>query len=685
MRMVAELRTRIKAYFVRMFRTREVIKVFKAAHAQELSMAPVQTWPVIQARQNQEIALIKAGKLNITDRKSWAWPFMPQSIYRMSTPVMKTLPYNLRRMSRTPVPRRAMNLVKNAIINQDWEIRAIDGAVSLDDANEQSQRIKIATKMFEHPNNQDSFQTWCEKGLEDFLLLGSFVAELRVTPDPDRPIKMWAVNTESMRIFMAWSEDTPDMPRYAQMTGLKGERGAILFYDDEILYIKDNESTDNPFGLGCMEVAFQSVNDFLGVQRMSGMAGADQVHKTFLWWEQPQPDTAYQILRRHIQNELEGQSKISIIGGAKKPEVVEVTPVTVDDLLLPWQEMLIRMIANAFNISAMSLNITNDINKAVGQVLDDKDFRAAVVPLAKRMQSAYTRFILHRKLGWTDLEFAYVGLDDPDKETQMDLCSRMYSANAETPNGIRKAMGLAPLDSPFAELTQQEAMIVMAEVTGMIQDQQADHAMGRQLAMSQMMQPPQQPGGPQDQNGGQGNGQPGQGEGNEEEKPQQGGGGGAAPQKPVNLGKGQPGTGTIKLPQMKPTQFPVAGTNYTAAEIAAMDIEELINKMACGILPAPNRLIRAMEQQDPSILEQMSEQVREFLEELAEENNKPQPKTPKQIVDEWRKKQAKLLLDDKRRISNYSEWLYKTGGMNVFGKPNKDIGKPGVPPSITGV
>ncbi len=685
MRIIAELRTRVKAYFVRKFRTREVLKVFKAAHKQELSIVPLQSWPVVQARQTQEIALIKAGKLNITDRKSWAWPFMPQSVYRMSTPVMKTLPYNMRRMSRTPVPRRAMNLVKNAIINQDWEIRAIEGSVPIDDDNEQRDRIKIATKLFEHPNNEDSFQTWAEKGLEDFLILGSFVAEMRYTPDPERPLKMWTVNTESVRIFMAWSEDTPDMPRYAQMTGLKGERGAILFYNDEILYIKDNESTDNPFGLGCMEVAFQSVNDFLAIQRMAGMAGADQIHKTWLWWEQPQTDSTYQILRRHIQNEIEGQAKVSIIGGAKKPEVLEINPVLIEDLLLPWQEMLIRMIANAFNISAMALNITNDINKAVGQVLDDKDFRAAVVPLAKRLQSAYTRHLLHRKLGWTDLEFAFIGLDDPDKETQMDLCARLYSTNAEVPNGIRKAMGLNPFDSPFAELTQMEAMIVMAEVTAAIQDQAADKAMGRQVAMSNYQQQQMLPQTSEQGQGTDGNTDSGGGGGTQQ--PEQGNGGPpqSGPPKPVNLGKGQPGTGTVKLPQMTPTQFPVAGTKMNASQIASMNLGEIMMAMDCGLLPKAKYLLRAMEQQDPSILEQMTEQVREFLEELAEEENKPEPRTSLAVVKAWRKQQAKRLLLQNSRVSNFSEWLYKTGGMSVKGQPLKDKGIPGKPPDVMGV
>lgn len=682
MAFLSELKTRIKAQFVRFFRTREIVRVFKAGHATELTQTPVQMWPMVKARQSQEIALIKAGKLQITDRKSWGWPFMPQSVYRMSTPVSKTLPYNLRRMSRTPVPRRAMNIIKDAITNLDWEIRPIDGEI-VDDETEQAERIKIGTKLFIRPNNEDSFQTWAEKGIEDFLLVGGFVSEMRLTPDPMRPIKMWAVNVDSVRIFISWREDTPDMPRYAQMTGLRGERGAILFYDDELMYIKDNESTDNPFGLGKMEIAFESVNSFLAIQRMAGMAGADQIHKTWMWWEQPQTDQAYQILRRHIQNELEGQAKVSIIGGVKKPEVVEIKPVSIEDLLIPWQEMLIRMIANAFGMSAMALNITNDVNRAVGQVLDDKDFRTAVVPMAKRMQGAFTRQVLHRKLGWTDLEFVFVGIDDPDLETQMDMCARMYSTNAITPNQIRKKMGEAPMQSPYAEMTQMEAMIIMAQITGMVQDQNASNAFGRQVSMMQMQPPPDQ----EEQDNDKSEPQAAKGKkkkGNSSQGPENDGGGGAqqGPPKPPNFGTGKPGTGTVKLPKTSMTQFPVSGSGFTAADIAQMPVDELSGRIQAGQLPKARRLLRDMKAQAPGILEQMSEEVRQFLEDLADEENQPEPKTPQEVVNRWRKEQGKRLLQQNSRTSNYSDWLYKTGGMSYRGKPVKNLGTPGKPPDV---
>jgi hypothetical protein len=346
-------------------RVREVERAFRTAHAQELTITPVADLPLVKARQAMEIDHVRAGKLSIVDRKSWAYPFLPATVQRLSMPVQKTTPYNLRRFSRTPVARRAMNLIKNAVIQQPWEIRAKADA-DVDDETEQAERIKIATQMFSHPNNVDSHQTWIEMGIEDMCIMGAFACELTFTPNPQRPLKMWMVNVESIRIFVSWSESTPDLPHYAQMTGLQGERGAILFYDDELMYIRDNPATDNPFGLGKLEVAFQSLNDLLGVQRMAGMAGSDQVHKTWLWWEQPQTDQAYQIVRRHIQNELEGQAKISIVGGMKKPEVIEVQPTTEDDLLINWQEMLIRMIGNAFDMSGMALGIEHDVNRAVG-------------------------------------------------------------------------------------------------------------------------------------------------------------------------------------------------------------------------------------------------------------------------------------------------------------------------------
>ena len=672
--------------FLKYFRTRQVLQVFEASHVSELRDTPITQWPMLKQKHRQEIAAVKAGQLDIVDRKSWSWPFLPASINRLSVPVQKSSPYNLKRFGRTPVPRRAMNIIKSAVISQSWEVRAKDD-VLVDDKDEQKERIRIASRIFEHPNNQDSFQTFIEQGLEDFLSYGGFCCEIGVTVDPMRPVKLWAVNVESIRKFLAWSESTPDMPRYAQMTGLKGERGAICFYDDEMFYMMDNPSTDNPFGLGKLEVGFTMINYLLGIHDMAGKAGADTVHKTWLWWSQPQSDSAYQIIRRHIQNDLEGQAKVSIIGGMQKPDVLEINPVLEQDLLLNWQEMLIRMIANAFDMSAMALGIEHDVNRAVGTVLADRDFRTAVVPTAKRLQEVFTRKILHSKLGWMDLEFVFLNLDDPDRETMGDMMSRMYSANAVTPNEYRAAMGKERLDSPFADLTQFECMLINMEAMAKVQNQSADQAANRQLQVQQKstqmqqdmqrQQEMEQYGGYQDQGdqggGGQGGGQPQQ-----TQQPS----GEEAPLKmtPGNVAKGgqPPSPKPMSLPK-----FPIAGSRWTASAIAQMPVNSLVDRMLSGQLPkSPSKLLAQMQAQEPGILEQMTDEIREFFDEAIEqeEQETQKRKTPKQQIKKWETLAKQRYGKNAKRTNDMSQWLYEKG--RFAGKPGgpSRTNQPGLPP-----
>lgn len=686
----------LKAYIVKFLRTRETLKVFQSAHRQELRETPFYNWPTTMARHSQEIDAIKAGKLDtIVDRKSWQWPFLPASIQRLSVPVLKSSPYNLRRVSRTPVARRAMNLIKGAVTSQPWDVRKIQGVDPIDDDDAQQERIRIAKKIFSHPNGQDSFQTFIEQGLEDMCTLGAFVAELGVTLDPQRPLKMWPVNVESIRIFVSWSESTPDMPHYAQMTGLKGERGAILFYDDELLYAKENPSTDSPFGLGNMEVGFQSIIDFLGVQGMAGRAGTDQIHKTWLWWEQPQTDSAYQIVRRHIQNELEGQAKISIIGGMKKPEVIEVNPVTEQDLLLNWQEMLIRMIANAFDMSAMALGIEHDVNRAIGEVLDDKDFRSAVVPKAKKLQEVFTRKILHNKLNWYDLEFVFLNLDDPDAQTKMDMFTRMYSANSITPNEIRRRMGMQPSKSPYADLTQFECMLLNIQAMEMSQNNLADAGQQRQQQQMEQMQklmPQQQQ--QQDENTPalDKNSQPKQFPPKQLPPGQQQKQLPSGQQQPQGLQKVTPGTVSRggQPPSPKPLslpKFPIAGSRYTARKIAQMPVNQVTDVFKFSGMQAW-QFIRAMDEQEPGILEELTDEVKDFFKkQLEEEKKEKKPTASPRLMQRWEKELGVKYRQEDKRQRDYTSYLYKHGEQS--GRPGgfrkTKPGKPGeINPVIRG-
>ena len=129
---------------------RQVIDVLKLTHAQELMAYPRNEWPLVRSKQAEEIRAVAAGKpFDIVDRRSWAFPYLPEALHRLNQPILKNTPYNIRRFSETPIPRRAINLIKNAVLSLRWQVQPTSGE---DDLNpEREQRIQIAEESLKRP------------------------------------------------------------------------------------------------------------------------------------------------------------------------------------------------------------------------------------------------------------------------------------------------------------------------------------------------------------------------------------------------------------------------------------------------------------------------------------------------------------------------------------------------------
>jgi hypothetical protein len=294
-----------------------------------------------------------------------------------------------------------------------------------------------------------------------------------------------------------------------------------------------------------------------------------------------------QTVRRYIQNELEGQSKISLIANMPKPEVIDIKAVNPDDLLLDWQEFQIKIIGAAFDISPISLNMTQDVNKAVGKVMSDQDFLSAVVPMAIRLSEAYTYEVLHRRLGWTDLEFVFLGLEDPDQLTKATIQQRKYQMNALVPDEIREDDGRPPLPGGWGKLSfgQMQMMIMAAKPpTGAA----AGGGYGGSTGM--------------------GTGIPG------------GGGGGSL------------GTGT---------GMGIGGSAFTADDIADMSPEDIEWLQENNLLPETDELGQQMEQQSPGILQTLTQQLKQFFDVADEMDEEGEAHTrPAKVSKQDEKDQA---------------------------------------------
>ena len=307
------------------------------------------------------------------------------------------------------------------------------------------ERIAVLTENFERPNPDDSFRSMIEQVLEDVLVGGFGAIELDLTGDEQRPLVLWPVDGASIRIKSDW-DGNPASPRYVQGTGQFMPNADITLADEELSYIRLNPRTHTPFGLGKLEVAFETIHEFLGAHRYAARLASNTVVQYALWLQNMTPQH-HERLIRWWQDEIEGTGKVPILSVESKPEVLRFGAGTDADLRLQWQEFLIRIIADAFDLPPMVLGLERDVNRNTATTMYDEAFRTAVVPVARLVAEHLTRDVISKRLGWSDLQFVFTDLDAPNELEQAQIQQILVGCGVLTVNEVRRMKGLPALES----------------------------------------------------------------------------------------------------------------------------------------------------------------------------------------------------------------------------------------------
>jgi HK97 family phage portal protein len=354
----------------------------------------------------------------------------------------KPSPANLRRFSETPVARKAINTIKDSIAGMRWRVQPRPGR-NPGIADIES-RMQALTANFNAPNPDDSFRSLAEQVLEDIIVGGFGAIEIETTGDPLHPLTLWPVDGASIRIKSDW-DGLPSSPRYAQITGRMGPQAQVALNDDELIYIRLNPRTHTPFGLGRLEVAFETINAFLGANRYAARLASNSVVEYALWLQGLSPEH-HERLIRWWQDEIEGTGRVPILSVENKPEVLRFGGGTDADLRLQWQEFLLRIIADAFDLPPQSLGLEKDVNRSTASEMTDQAFRQAIVPTARLFAEHLTRDAISKKLGWSDLEFIFSDMDSSGSEIEQAQIQDILIRNGVlTVNEVRQMRGLPPL------------------------------------------------------------------------------------------------------------------------------------------------------------------------------------------------------------------------------------------------
>src|ERR1700728_1929265 len=425
--------------------------VFKKESGMGLGAAVKEMW--------ERVAGMAASTENVGERKTAITPLGMSSIFApfRTTGIQNALPKptaaNLRRFAETPVTRRAINCIKDRIACMDWQIEVRRGAGE-DQTGDRVQRASALTRALDLPNESDSFRTMIEQVIEDTLVGGFGAAEIE-TGDSDLPVRLYPVDGASIQVNANWKGDPSD-PRYAQITGKLGKESLLPLRDDELMYVRLNSRSHTPFGLGKVEVAFESISHFLQAHRYAAKLASNSVMQYALWLNERTPEQ-HERLIRWWQDEVEGSGRIPVLSSEQKPEVLKFAAGTDADLRLEWQQFLLTMIANAFDLPAMMLGAEQDVNQSTASELADEAFQNAIVPLAKLIADHITRDVIVKRLSWSDLRFVWTDLESRDEMIEVDIQTKLLAAGVLSVAEVRAMRGLAPAELANPLVESQEA------------------------------------------------------------------------------------------------------------------------------------------------------------------------------------------------------------------------------------
>lgn len=377
-------------------------------------------------------------------------------------PVFKPTPWNLRTFTRNPYARRAINAIKNPIANQPWEV-VVKKGITLN--SELQRQIDIVSKCFSRPNLDDNWSTFVERVLED-VFCGAGCFEMQLGGDPERPLWMYPVDGLSIQMYPMWDGD-PNSPKYCQVPGygtIAGNVAGINLLASEICYIPPNPSTSTPFGVGPMEVAFMTISRAIGATEYAGNVASNARPVSILNIGKTTPENLEKF-RQYWTNEIEGQGKTPIMGG-EAAESINLYPEGDKSLFLGWQEFQKSEIAVAFDLSPQNLGVERDVNRNTAEVAEDRDWESAIKPNAKMFERKMNTDVIEGKLGFTQIEFRFVGLDREDEKARADIHKTYYDMNVLTPNEIREEIGREPSESEWADKHAADVQIAVIAARG---------------------------------------------------------------------------------------------------------------------------------------------------------------------------------------------------------------------------
>lgn len=370
-----------------------------------------------------------------------------QTVPKASTP--KPSERMLRDFSRSAIPHRAISLIRDGVLAQNWRIVPAKAG----DKRSYKQAITAIENVIRHPNETDDYRTFWGQIINETLIGDNGAAEVVFTGDAHQPIKLYPVNGFSLEYCHGFFEN-PKQPRFCQR---RNQFDPVYLYDEDVLYIQHNKTTDSAFGLSPLEAAYKELLALFDVQEYANNQASNAVSKNALNLGENVSNQDLLAYRKYFAEEVYGKGITPILGGTKGASSLKIGAEGDSELFLEWQKHLITIISLSFGVDPKKLGQGSNTDRSTVEEQNESMLNEAIRPYCQLIQDAINEKIIKR-LGLSDsLRFEFYYEDTFEQKTKaQQIIVDQWNTNALTLAEYREKLGLPRIDSPYNDMSQAE-------------------------------------------------------------------------------------------------------------------------------------------------------------------------------------------------------------------------------------
>lgn len=342
----------------------------------------------------------------------------------------------LRAFANVELPRLAIETRKDQLEGLDWRIKPREGrgAKAVDKA-----RIKQVEKLLAKPDGLTPFASWLRPLLEDLLVIDAPTIEKRRNRGGEL-IGLEVIDGSTIKVLIDDTGRRPRAPEASYQQVIKGVPWANLTTDD-LIYAPRNIRPGHVYGFSPVEQIVVTINKALrrDIGQLAhfgaGMPPA-MINAPEGWTPDQIRQYAEWVDSRLANNPLEAAKILWGPHGANYKPFKE--PLIKDE----FDEWIARVVCFCFSLPATAF--IKQLNRSTSEMADATALTEGLEPLKRWWKRAIDP-VIQDDLGFGDLEFEWLAVEDVDPIRKAEADERYVKSGILTIDRVRDSLGEAPL------------------------------------------------------------------------------------------------------------------------------------------------------------------------------------------------------------------------------------------------